>query len=149
VDSWRQWLASACSNGSIVVCSSSSRPGTHNTAADALPFAVGSKIAACGATVKADNAESAAPSLLHPQVAANTALLPTPCCTACVLVACRQVSLEEGDAKARELSVNFIETSAKAGFNIKVGRQASTSNAKSVQRHHQHCSVCGMHLGCC
>ncbi|WIA11197.1 hypothetical protein OEZ85_011324 [Tetradesmus obliquus] len=31
----------------------------------------------------------------------------------------RQVSLEEGDAKARELSVNFIETSAKAGFNIK------------------------------
>lgn len=33
-----------------------------------------------------------------------------------------QVSLEEGDSKARELSVNFIETSAKAGFNIKVGR---------------------------
>jgi hypothetical protein len=33
----------------------------------------------------------------------------------------RQVSLEEGDSKARELSVNFIETSAKAGFNIKVG----------------------------
>jgi hypothetical protein len=32
----------------------------------------------------------------------------------------RQVSLEEGDAKARELAVNFIETSAKAGFNIKV-----------------------------
>ncbi|KAF8065636.1 RABH1B [Scenedesmus sp. PABB004] len=35
------------------------------------------------------------------------------------LVDKRQVSLEEGDAKARELSVNFIETSAKAGFNIK------------------------------
>ncbi|KAF6255689.1 ras-related protein RABH1B [Scenedesmus sp. NREL 46B-D3] len=35
------------------------------------------------------------------------------------LVDRRQVSLEEGDAKARELSVNFIETSAKAGFNIK------------------------------
>ena len=35
----------------------------------------------------------------------------------------RQVSLEEGDAKARDLSVNFIETSAKAGFNIKVGLQ--------------------------
>jgi len=35
----------------------------------------------------------------------------------------RQVSLEEGDAKARDLSVNFIETSAKAGFNIKVGFQ--------------------------
>lgn len=33
----------------------------------------------------------------------------------------RQVSIEEGDAKARELNVMFIETSAKAGFNIKVG----------------------------
>ncbi|KAG2430790.1 hypothetical protein HYH02_013629 [Chlamydomonas schloesseri] len=31
----------------------------------------------------------------------------------------RQVSIEEGDAKARELNVNFIETSAKAGLNIK------------------------------
>lgn len=36
------------------------------------------------------------------------------------LYACRQVSIEEGDAKAREFSVMFIETSAKAGFNIKV-----------------------------
>jgi hypothetical protein len=35
------------------------------------------------------------------------------------------VSLEEGDAKARELAVNFIETSAKAGFNIKVGRRGA------------------------
>lgn len=35
------------------------------------------------------------------------------------LVDKRQVSIEEGDSKARELSVNFIETSAKAGFNIK------------------------------
>lgn len=32
----------------------------------------------------------------------------------------RQVSIEEGDAKAREVGVMFIETSAKAGFNIKV-----------------------------
>jgi uncharacterized protein YwlG (UPF0340 family) len=32
----------------------------------------------------------------------------------------RQVSIEEGEAKARELNVMFIETSAKAGFNIKV-----------------------------
>lgn len=32
----------------------------------------------------------------------------------------RQVSIEEGDAKAREFNVLFIETSAKAGFNIKV-----------------------------
>jgi Ras-related protein Rab-6A len=31
----------------------------------------------------------------------------------------RQVSIEEGDAKAREFGVMFIETSAKAGFNIK------------------------------
>ena len=29
------------------------------------------------------------------------------------------MSIEEGDAKARELAVMFIETSAKAGFNIK------------------------------
>ena len=32
----------------------------------------------------------------------------------------RQVSIEEGDTKARELNVMFMETSAKAGFNIKV-----------------------------
>ena len=38
-------------------------------------------------------------------------------------VACRQVSIEEGDAKAREFNVMFIETSAKAGFNIKVQRK--------------------------
>lgn len=31
------------------------------------------------------------------------------------------MSIEEGDAKARELGVMFVETSAKAGFNIKVG----------------------------
>jgi Ras-related protein Rab-6A len=35
------------------------------------------------------------------------------------LVDKRQVSIEEGDAKARELGVLFIETSAKAGFNVK------------------------------
>lgn len=35
------------------------------------------------------------------------------------LVDKRQVSVEEGDAKAREFGVMFIETSAKAGFNIK------------------------------
>ena len=34
----------------------------------------------------------------------------------------RQVSIEEGDAKAREAGVMFMETSAKAGFNIKVFR---------------------------
>lgn len=35
------------------------------------------------------------------------------------LVDRRQVTIEEGDAKARELGVMFIETSAKAGFNVK------------------------------
>ncbi|KAL1569639.1 Ras-related protein RABH1e [Salvia divinorum] len=35
------------------------------------------------------------------------------------LVEKRQVSIEEGDIKAREFGVMFIETSAKAGFNIK------------------------------
>ncbi|KAH7565724.1 hypothetical protein JRO89_XS08G0006100 [Xanthoceras sorbifolium] len=35
------------------------------------------------------------------------------------LVEKRQVSIEEGDGKARESGVMFIETSAKAGFNIK------------------------------
>ncbi|KAH0466617.1 hypothetical protein IEQ34_003855 [Dendrobium chrysotoxum] len=35
------------------------------------------------------------------------------------LVDRRQVSIEEGEAKAQELGVRFIETSAKAGFNIK------------------------------
>lgn len=35
------------------------------------------------------------------------------------LVDKRQVSIEEGDAKARECNVSFIETSAKAGLNIK------------------------------
>jgi hypothetical protein len=39
----------------------------------------------------------------------------------------RQVSIEEGDAKAREFNVNFIETSAKAGFNIKVGGVAAAA----------------------
>ncbi|KAI9087032.1 hypothetical protein K1719_030993 [Acacia pycnantha] len=35
------------------------------------------------------------------------------------LVEKRQVSTEEGEAKARDLNVMFIEASAKAGFNIK------------------------------
>lgn len=37
-----------------------------------------------------------------------------------LLINDRQVSIEEGEAKARDLNVMFIETSAKAGFNIKV-----------------------------
>lgn len=35
------------------------------------------------------------------------------------LVESRQVSTEEGDARGREAGVLFIETSAKAGFNVK------------------------------
>jgi len=31
----------------------------------------------------------------------------------------RQVSTEEGEQKAKELNVMFIETSAKAGYNVK------------------------------
>ena len=31
----------------------------------------------------------------------------------------RQVSTEDGEKKAKELNVMFIETSAKAGYNIK------------------------------
>ncbi|XP_078440209.1 ras-related protein RABH1b-like isoform X1 [Wolffia australiana] len=36
------------------------------------------------------------------------------------LVEKRQVSVDEGEGKAKEVGVMFIETSAKAGFNIKV-----------------------------
>ena len=32
---------------------------------------------------------------------------------------CRQISTEEGEKKAKELNVMFIETSAKAGYNVK------------------------------
>lgn len=35
----------------------------------------------------------------------------------------RQVSTEEGDRKAKELNVMFIETSAKAGYNVKLVRR--------------------------
>ena len=45
-----------------------------------------------------------------------------PCC-----LPRRQVSIEEGDSKARELNVMFIETSAKAGFNIKARSQRSAA----------------------
>lgn len=34
-------------------------------------------------------------------------------------LSCRKVSTEEGERKARELNVMFIETSAKAGYNVK------------------------------
>ncbi|XP_054020820.1 ras-related protein Rab-6A [Dryobates pubescens] len=37
----------------------------------------------------------------------------------------RQVSIEEGERKAKELNVMFIETSAKAGYNVKQRRALS------------------------
>ncbi len=40
---------------------------------------------------------------------------PTVTHASCTRTASLQVSIEEGDAKARELNVMFIETSAKAG----------------------------------
>jgi hypothetical protein len=40
--------------------------------------------------------------------------------TFCCISWNRQVSIEEGEGKAKDLGVMFIETSAKAGFNIKV-----------------------------
>jgi len=44
------------------------------------------------------------------------------CCTGPIVegYTCRQVSIEEGEGKAKDLGVMFIETSAKAMFNIKV-----------------------------
>lgn len=42
----------------------------------------------------------------------------------------RQVSIEEGDNKAREFGALFMETSAKVGFNIKVNK---TKTHKSMR----------------
>lgn len=41
------------------------------------------------------------------------------CIVVVVLQDKRQVSMEEGERKAQELNVMFIETSAKAGYNVK------------------------------
>lgn len=49
------------------------------------------------------------------------------------------MSIEEGDAKAREFSVMFIETSAKAGFNIKVSMHELSETQLSGQAE---CSTC-------
>lgn len=38
------------------------------------------------------------------------------------------MSIEEGDGKAREVGIMFIETSAKAGFNIKVNNFRCSSS---------------------
>ena len=65
---------------------------------------------------------------------------------------CRQVSIEEGDAKAREFSVMFIETSAKAGFNIKVDscvcRQHITLSSAQASRLYLAVCVEGI-MQCC
>lgn len=47
----------------------------------------------------------------------------------------RQVSTEEGERKAKELNVMFIETSAKAGYNVKqVGTNPAESKVVGVYR---------------
>jgi Ras-related protein Rab-6A len=40
----------------------------------------------------------------------------------------RQVSTEEGERKAKELNVMFIETSAKAGYNVKQVTESCSQN---------------------
>lgn len=45
----------------------------------------------------------------------------------------RQVSTEEGERKAKELNVMFIETSAKAGYNVKQVRYLYHSIDSDVQ----------------
>jgi GTPase SAR1 family protein len=44
----------------------------------------------------------------------------------------RQVSTEEGEQKAKELNVMFIETSAKAGHNVKQVRINERSHLRCV-----------------
>ena len=39
-------------------------------------------------------------------------------CLVCYFIA-RQVSIEDGEKKAKDLNVMFIETSAKSGYNVK------------------------------
>jgi len=45
----------------------------------------------------------------------------------------RQVSTEEGERKAKELNVMFIETSAKAGYNVKQVTIVYYSFLRSIQ----------------
>ena len=42
----------------------------------------------------------------------------------------RQVSSEDGEKKAKELNVMFIETSAKSGYNVKQVVEATTAPRK-------------------
>ena len=66
----------------------------------------------------------------------ETSLLLRRLTRACAL---RQVSVEEGEAKAQQDGLMFIETSAKAGFNIKV---RSNSRARAWNWHRAHQRVC-------
>ena len=48
-------------------------------------------------------------------------------------LSCRQVSTEDGERKAKELNVMFIETSAKAGYNVTTGYvEGSTQTPGSI-----------------
>uniref|UniRef100_A0A8D3BVL2 Ras-related protein Rab-6A n=1 Tax=Scophthalmus maximus TaxID=52904 RepID=A0A8D3BVL2_SCOMX len=47
----------------------------------------------------------------------------------------RQVSIEEGERKAKELNVMFIETSAKAGYNVKQVRVCVSRALSSCYNH--------------
>lgn len=50
---------------------------------------------------------------------------------------CRQITIEEGEQRAKELSVMFIETSAKTGYNVKqVGHTCCRSLAPLGLRVH-------------
>lgn len=40
----------------------------------------------------------------------------------------RRVTVEEGEKKAREYNIMFIETSAKAGFNVRLSSIVSSSS---------------------
>ena len=48
----------------------------------------------------------------------------------------RQVSTEEGERKAKELNVMFIETSAKAGYNVKQLFRYTTHKMFDYLRNH-------------
>ena len=49
-----------------------------------------------------------------------------------IIIKCRQVTSEEGERKSKELNVMFIETSAKAGYNVK---QVSTTHDKLLNNY--------------
>lgn len=56
-----------------------------------------------------------------------------------LFIHCRQVSIEEGERKAKELNVMFIETSAKAGYNVK---QVRVSVSRALTSCRRRCCLC-------